>query len=80
MCTSFNIGSLEIHPTCLVQAAVVQDKEMYFAFFLYLTILYKERKVISFDNRSEDIVTKEMLKFSDETIYNFKLFLYVCVK
>lgn len=41
--TRFNVGSLEIHPTGLVQAAVVQNKEVHFAFFLDLTILYQKK-------------------------------------
>lgn len=42
--TRFNIGSLEIYPTRLVQAAVMQNKEVHFAFFSDLTILNQERK------------------------------------
>lgn len=45
--TRFSIGSLEIHPACLVQAAVVQNKEVHFAFFLDLTILCQKRKKVS---------------------------------
>lgn len=37
--TRFNIGGLEIHPTRLIQAAVVQNEKVYFAFFFNLTIL-----------------------------------------
>lgn len=45
--TRFNVGSLEIHPTSLIQTAVVQNEEVYFAFFFNLTILYQKENAFS---------------------------------